>query len=182
MRWSSKADHLADHARAIVADRDQTQVAPGGKPQTGVGDVHGVSDLMHEQRVLQREAERLTSRRIEIVESASLGDGVDAAALESLHQQQSRLHDQIVMEHTLEAALMRLFEGNAPAPNTPAPGSTAAEPTPPLPQSTVPPGLSQLAAEARTHYDRAVQAQRAGDWTKYGEELRLLGELLSRMK
>jgi uncharacterized membrane protein (UPF0182 family) len=90
--------------------------------------------------------------------------------------------DQIVMEHTLEAALMRLFEGNAPAPNTPAPGSTAAEPTPPLPQSTVPPGLSQLAAEARTHYDRAVQAQRAGDWTKYGEELRLLGELLSRMK
>ena len=44
------------------------------------------------------------------------------------------------------------------------------------------PGVSQLAAEARAHYDRAVQAQRAGDWATYGEELKRLGELLAKMK
>ena len=31
------------------------------------------------------------------------------------------------------------------------------------------------AAQARGHYDRAVEAQRSGDWAKYGEELRRLG-------
>ena len=38
--------------------------------------------------------------------------------------------------------------------------------------------IGQLAAEARTHYERAIEAQRAGDWAKYGEEIRLLGETL----
>jgi uncharacterized membrane protein (UPF0182 family) len=46
----------------------------------------------------------------------------------------------------------------------------------------LPPALTQLAGEARAHYDRAVQAQRAGDWAKYGEELKRLGELLAKMK
>ena len=39
-----------------------------------------------------------------------------------------------------------------------------------------------LAAEARAHYDRAMAAQRAGDWAKYGEEIRLLGQVLEHMK
>jgi membrane fusion protein len=43
--------------------------------------------------------------------STSLGDGVDAAALESLHQQQSRLHDQIVMEQRkTDAGRQRLLD------------------------------------------------------------------------
>jgi hypothetical protein len=32
------------------------------------------------------------------------------------------------------------------------------------------------------HYERAIEAQRAGDWAKYGEELRLLGEALAKMQ
>jgi hypothetical protein len=44
------------------------------------------------------------------------------------------------------------------------------------------PDTSSLAAEARAHYDRALAAQRAGDWARYGEELRLLGEVLERMR
>ncbi len=50
------------------------------------------------------------------------------------------------------------------------------------PPAEPPPPLTGLAADARAHYDRAIEAQRAGDWTKYGEELRLLGEVLEKMR
>ena len=42
--------------------------------------------------------------------------------------------------------------------------------------------MPALAAEARAHYDRAVAAQRAGDWAKYGEEIRALGEVLKQLQ
>jgi hypothetical protein len=42
--------------------------------------------------------------------------------------------------------------------------------------------LNQLATEARAAYERALAAQRAGDWAKYGEEIRRLGELLQKMQ
>jgi len=45
-----------------------------------------------------------------------------------------------------------------------------------------PAAVGSLAAEARAHYDRAIAAQRAGDWAKYGEEIRALGEALERMR
>jgi uncharacterized membrane protein (UPF0182 family) len=90
--------------------------------------------------------------------------------------------EQIVMEHTLEAALERLFGG---AQGSPAVTTTSVEPvetsTAPAP-GAAPGNLTQLAAEARTHYERAVQAQRAGDWAKYGEEIRMLGDLLAKMR
>jgi uncharacterized membrane protein (UPF0182 family) len=44
------------------------------------------------------------------------------------------------------------------------------------------PQLSALATEAQTHYQRAIDAQRAGDWAKYGEEIKALGAALDRMK
>jgi len=40
----------------------------------------------------------------------------------------------------------------------------------------------RLAMEARDTYRRAVDAQRAGDWAKYGDEIKKLGELLDRMR
>jgi uncharacterized protein len=42
-----------------------------------------------------------------------------------------------------------------------------------------------LGVRAKQHYDRALQAQRDGDWARYGEEIRQLGaviEELSRQK
>jgi uncharacterized membrane protein (UPF0182 family) len=39
-----------------------------------------------------------------------------------------------------------------------------------------------MAADARDTYQRALEAQKAGDWAKYGEEIRKLGELLERMR
>jgi len=94
--------------------------------------------------------------------------------------------NQIVMEETLDAALARLFGGAPPdeaelelvrAPVAPAPD----EGRPALPAGTSP-ELAALATQARGHYDRAIEAQRSGDWAKYGDELRRLGEVLAQMR
>ena len=37
------------------------------------------------------------------------------------------------------------------------------------------------AVEARRHFQAAIDAQRNGDWARYGEELKLLGQLLDRI-
>ena len=42
--------------------------------------------------------------------------------------------------------------------------------------------LAELTADARATYDRAIAAQKAGDWAKYGEEIQRLGEILQRMR
>jgi uncharacterized protein len=91
---------------------------------------------------------------------------------------------QIVMEPTLEEGLDLLFGEGAEGPG---PGTQATRP----PQGGLqraeeaePAGLgTELQAslgEARDHFERAIAAQRAGDWASYGEEIRKLGEALSR--
>jgi uncharacterized protein len=99
----------------------------------------------------------------------------------------------IVMDETLDAALARLFPGlagrqplrqatqqPAPAPGAPATrdrdrGTAAAGTAAP------PADAGALATQARQHYERALEAQRAGDWARYGEEIKALGEVLQRM-
>ena len=96
--------------------------------------------------------------------------------------------DQIVMEQTLEGALGRLFGGGAPPRLPPTTStSTSSQPTAPVTTAAVPavassPQLAVLAEEAQMHYQRAIDAQRAGDWAKYGDEIRALGQALDRMK
>lgn len=46
---------------------------------------------------------------------------------------------------------------------------------------TTPADLGLLAARANAAYLRAIDAQRAGNWAKYGEEMKLVGELLDKM-
>ncbi len=92
--------------------------------------------------------------------------------------------NQIVMERTLDDGIARLF-GSESAPRDTTPlssgGSPAAAPGGAVP---VPPPAANNAfvVEARQHYERAIEAQRAGDWAKYGEELRLLGDALARLQ
>jgi uncharacterized membrane protein (UPF0182 family) len=92
--------------------------------------------------------------------------------------------NRIVMERTLEEGLARLFSGGAPRPAAPAetraPGTPA--PATPSPAASGDGTLATLAAEAQRHYERAVQAQRSGDWATYGEELRQLGQVLDKMR
>jgi hypothetical protein len=83
--------------------------------------------------------------------------------------------NQIVMEETLEESLDRLFprDGRPAAAPTAAPGA--------IERPAAPAEAGDLAAQANAHYRRAMQAQRAGDWALYGEEIRKLGEVLERM-
>jgi uncharacterized membrane protein (UPF0182 family) len=97
--------------------------------------------------------------------------------------------NEIVMEETLDAALARLFGiGGQPRPDVElvsapvAIGAPAATTQPQGAQPAATPATTGLAAEARQHYDRALEAQRAGDWARYGEEIRLLGDVLARMR
>ncbi len=96
--------------------------------------------------------------------------------------------NRIVMQETLEAGLAELFGGKAPPSATGTQTSAAPADSGPPPSEGAPPRpaaspeLSGLAAEAQGHYERAVAAQKAGDWATYGEELRRLGQVLERMR
>jgi uncharacterized protein len=92
--------------------------------------------------------------------------------------------NQIVMEETLDQALDRLFPPDGewrPRPAIVEPGPEGA----PMPAAERPaprPGEeAALAAQARQHYQRALQAQRDGNWALYGEEIRRLGDVLERL-
>jgi uncharacterized membrane protein (UPF0182 family) len=91
--------------------------------------------------------------------------------------------NQIVMEETLEAGIERIFgKRGAPAPPAGAAAVEAASPAaPPAAAAETPATSASLAAEARTHYDRAMAAQREGNWALYGEEIKKLGEVLAKM-
>ncbi len=95
--------------------------------------------------------------------------------------------NKIVMAESLEAAIDQIFprpdEGRSKLPTTTTTTTTApiepgVAPESPAPNTT----LAALAAEARAHYDRAIQAQRDGNWALYGDEIKKLGEVLERMK
>ncbi len=96
--------------------------------------------------------------------------------------------NQIVMAETLDAAITQIFRPGAAAAAEgrpaagPSPGPSApASPAPTAPTTAPNQDLAALAAQAREHYQRAVQAQREGDWARYGEEIRKLGEVLEQM-
>jgi hypothetical protein len=78
--------------------------------------------------------------------------------------------DQVVMEENLELALARLFgEKRAPAGVAVAAAQEMKAP------------LSDLAREAMSIYEKAINLQRQGDWGGYGEELRRLEQVLKQM-
>jgi uncharacterized protein len=86
-----------------------------------------------------------------------------------------------VMADTLDIALDRIFGtagGNAaPRPQAQPPSSSSAAPNPSQPL----PSQASLATQARDHYQRAMQAQRDGNWALYGDEIRQLGDTLREM-
>ncbi|HEX4936696.1 MAG TPA: UPF0182 family protein, partial [Gemmatimonadaceae bacterium] len=93
--------------------------------------------------------------------------------------------NQVVMRETLELALQALFAGGSDAPVTQqvqvAGAAARAAAAPAAAGAADAAELPSLIAEARRRYQAAIEAQRDGDWTRYGEEIRRLGELLERM-
>ncbi len=84
--------------------------------------------------------------------------------------------NRLAMEPTLEECLARIF-GTSPAPA--AAGETLADSskTPAQPTGAQP----SLANQAKEYYERAIQAQREGDWARYGEEIKRLGAVIEKM-
>jgi hypothetical protein len=82
--------------------------------------------------------------------------------------------NQVVMHETLDGALAELFGGYTGPRSEPASASAA---------GTAPgdAALRAMITEVRQRYQNAIQAQREGDWARYGEEIRRLGELLERL-
>jgi uncharacterized membrane protein (UPF0182 family) len=81
--------------------------------------------------------------------------------------------NRIAMEETLDAALSRIF-GEVRVSEETMPVSAA--------QPAAAPERRDLASLAREHFDRAMKAQREGDWALYGEEIRKLGEVIRKMR
>jgi len=80
--------------------------------------------------------------------------------------------NQIVMEESLDQALERLFPSDGRA--------LVAAPEEFRPDLGTADG-TDLAGEAQLHYQRAIRAQREGDWARYGEEFERLGQILERL-
>ncbi len=85
--------------------------------------------------------------------------------------------NKIAMEETLERALARIFGEGAGATQTAAAGEASAATA-----TRQPAADGGLAARAREHYERAIKAQREGNWAIYGEEIARLGEIIGKMQ
>ena len=103
--------------------------------------------------------------------------------------------NRVVMGETLEEGLNALFgSGAATQPRTAVQDSISAlsttEPAvvgggaaPTAPSAAPPSGASsELLRQAQLHYDRAIAAQRAGNWAEYGREIQQLGATLQALR
>jgi len=94
--------------------------------------------------------------------------------------------NRIAMEETLEESISRIFGAPVSGPGVmtggaaPAAGEATAQTA--VPGAAAPAEIANLARQAGDAYDRAIEAQRQGDWTKYGEEIKRLGTILENLK
>jgi uncharacterized membrane protein (UPF0182 family) len=86
--------------------------------------------------------------------------------------------NRIAMEETLEAGLSRIFGGATTA----QPQTTTAAQTQPGSAPAVVTDVRSLSIQASELYKNAIQAQRDGDWARYGEEIKKLGAVLEKMQ
>jgi hypothetical protein len=90
--------------------------------------------------------------------------------------------NKIAMEETLEDSIAKIFGGAVPAAQQiTGIASKTAPAQPSAAEAVTPEAAANMLRDARDAYDRAVQAQRQGDWAKYGEELKKLGTILENL-
>ncbi len=95
------------------------------------------------------------------------------------------LDNQVAMGETLEEGLAALFgQAASPRQTIAAADSTTASPPPGLATANagVTAAATDLIRQAQQHYDRAMAAQRAGDWATYGREIDQLGATLGQLR
>jgi hypothetical protein len=84
--------------------------------------------------------------------------------------------NQVIMAETLESGLALLFGGEAARPTV-----TEETPSPEAVPGAATGVSATLLRQVQDAYDRAIAAQRAGNWAQYGEEMNRLGDLLRRL-
>ena len=82
--------------------------------------------------------------------------------------------NQVVMDETLDGALTTMFGGASRQ------RVTSDQPVAGAPLPSADPQFQTQMAEARRHFQAAMDAQRNGDWARYGEEIKALGQILER--
>ena len=88
--------------------------------------------------------------------------------------------NRVAMGETLEQGLAALFGAPASTGTTIAAGDTTTTTRPGATgAATIP---ADLLRSAQEHYDRAIAAQRAGDWATYGREIDQLGTVLKQLR
>jgi uncharacterized membrane protein (UPF0182 family) len=87
--------------------------------------------------------------------------------------------NRVAMGETLEEGLTALFGGGAPARATVVAADSTAVTRAPSATAGISPDVLR---EAQQHYDRAIAAQRAGDWATYGREIDQLGAVLKQLR
>ena len=90
----------------------------------------------------------------------------DAGKIPELKRVIVAYENKIAMEETLEAGLARIF------------GTSAAKQATAVPTQNV----QEIIKQASETYDAATRAQREGDWGRYGEEIKRLGEILNKLR
>jgi uncharacterized membrane protein (UPF0182 family) len=98
--------------------------------------------------------------------------------------------NRVIMGETLEEGLDALFGSGAGAQTRTTVQDSATVSAAPAVTGAVAPAtgaapsaaVSQLLQEAQTHYDRAIAAQRAGNWSEYGREIEQLGAVLRSLR
>jgi uncharacterized protein len=91
--------------------------------------------------------------------------------------------NRVAMAETLDEALTALFGASPPQPAVASADSTAGSaPTANAVAPNAATGNAALLRQARDHYDRAITAQRAGDWATYGREIDQLGRVLKQLQ
>ncbi len=91
--------------------------------------------------------------------------------------------NQVIMRETLEAALSDMFGGTVDAHRTAdvAAAATSAVAGGAADARGLDAATQAALADAQRRYQAAMDAQRQGDWARYGEEIRQLGALLERL-
>jgi len=92
------------------------------------------------------------------------------------------LENRVAMGETLEDGLGMLFGQAAGAPRLLAAADSGAAPTAQGTATAVTGAATELVRAAQQHYDRAIAAQRAGDWATYGREIDQLGVILGQLR
>ena len=96
--------------------------------------------------------------------------------------------NRIVMAETLTQALAQIFGSGILAKLSPdrlqSSATSVVEASSAIPEAPsieTSDSMTDLAAQAKTHLDRALQAQRDGDWALYGEEIKAVGGIIDKM-